>query len=159
VRIECVSEADEPLAAAVARLVLQLSPRREPAGLAELRELVATAGTSLLVARAGDAVLGMLTLVLYRVPTGLRGWIHDVVVDESARGRGLGEALTREALQLADAAGAITVELTTRQEREAANRLYQRLGFTLRETNVYVWRGTPETGSVADLGSVFEPGA
>jgi ribosomal protein S18 acetylase RimI-like enzyme len=144
--VEVVTEADDALAAAVARLVPQLSPRREPAGLAELAALVATPGTNLIVARDGDAVLGMLTLIVYRVPTGIRAWIHDVVVDESARGRGVGEALAREALRRAEDAGAISIELTTRQEREAANRLYRRLGFEQRETNVYVWRPT-EPGS------------
>ena len=135
-----VTEADDALATAVARLVPQLSPKRQAAGLTELAELVATPGTSLIVARDGADVLGMLTLIVYRVPTGVRAWIHDVVVDETARGRGVGEALAREALLLAESAGAISVELTTRQEREAANRLYRRLGFELRETNVYVWR-------------------
>jgi len=139
-RVERVSEASEELVEAVARLLPQLSSRRSPPGLIELVELVATPGTSLFVARAeDDAVLGMLTLVLYRVPTGVRGWIHDVVVDEAARGQGVGKALTQEALRLAEHAGAITVELTTRSEREAANRLYQGLGFTPRATNVYVW--------------------
>jgi len=139
-KVERVTEADDGLAAAVARLVPQLSPKRQALGLTELAELVATPGTSLIVARDGADVLGMLTLIVYRVPTGVRAWIHDVVVDETARGRGVGEALAREALRLAESAGAVSVELTTRQEREAANRLYRRLGFELRETNVYVWR-------------------
>ena len=139
-KVERVTQADEALAEAVARLVPQLSPRRDAAGIVELVELVATPGTSLIVAREGEEVLGMLTLIVYRVPTGMRAWIHDVVVDEAARGRGVGEALTREALRQAADAGAISVELTTRQEREAANRLYLRLGFEQRETNVYVWR-------------------
>lgn len=139
-RIERVSEASAELVEAVARLLPQLSSRRSPPNLIELVELVATPGTSLFVARGEDgAVVGMLTLVLYRVPTGVRGWIHDVVVDEAARGQGAGEALTREALRLAEHAGAISVELTTRPQRESANRLYQRLGFTPRMTNVYVW--------------------
>jgi ribosomal protein S18 acetylase RimI-like enzyme len=144
-RVERVSEADEALAEAVARLVPQLSPKRRPAGLAELAELVSAPGASLIVAREGNAVLGMLTLIVYRVPTGIRGWIHDVVVDETARGQGVGEALTAEGLRLAKESGAISVELTTRQEREAANRLYRRLGFEQRETNVYAW--SPEPGS------------
>lgn len=139
-RIERVTEADEALVAAVARLITQLSRHRRAPGLAELAELAATPGTSLLAARDGEGVLGMLTLIVYRVPTGLRGWIHDVVVDESARGQGIGEALTREALRLAEEAGVGAVELTSRGDREAANRLYRRLGFELRETNVYVWR-------------------
>jgi ribosomal protein S18 acetylase RimI-like enzyme len=139
-KVERITEVSEALAEAVARLVPQLSPTRTPAGLAELVELTATPGTNLIVARDDHAVLGMLTLIVYRVPTGIRAWIHDVVVDESARGRGVGEALALEALRLAGDAGAISVELTTRQEREAANRLYRRLGFEQRATNVYVWR-------------------
>ncbi|HEX4679190.1 MAG TPA: GNAT family N-acetyltransferase [Gaiellaceae bacterium] len=139
-RVERVTEADQMLADAMARLVPQLSPHRKPPGIAELVELVAAPEANLIVARDGADVLGMLTLIVYRVPTGLRAWIHDVVVDEAARGRGVGKALTAEALRLAKEAGAISVELTTCQEREAANRLYRRLGFEQRETNVYVWR-------------------
>lgn len=139
-RIERVTEPDERLVDAVARLLPQLSPKRTPPGLLELAEMAAAPGTMLLVAFEGDEVLGMLTLVLYRVPTGIRGWIHDVVVDGAARGRGVGGELTTEALRLAERASAVSVELTTRAERAEANRLYQRLGFERRETNVYVWR-------------------
>ena len=74
---------------------------------------------------------------MFRIPSGVRAWIEDVVVDEAARGQGVGEALNREALRLAAEQGARTVELTSRPSREAANRLYQRLGFKMRETNVY----------------------
>lgn len=139
-RIERVTEPDERLVDAVARLIPQLSPKRTAPGLLELAEMAAAPGTMLLVAFEGDEALGMLTLVLYRVPTGIRGWIHDVVVDGAARGRGVGGALTAEALRLAERANAVSVELTTRAERTEANRLYQRLGFERRETNVYVWR-------------------
>jgi ribosomal protein S18 acetylase RimI-like enzyme len=139
VKLDRVTEADEALVASIAALLPQLAPHRTPPDLAELRELVATPRTHLLVAREGDEVIGMLTLVLYRVPTGLRGWIHDVVVDGAARGRGVGEAMTREALGIARDAGATAVELTTRPEREAANRLYRRLGFEPRNTNCYIW--------------------
>jgi ribosomal protein S18 acetylase RimI-like enzyme len=139
-RIERVTEADERLVEAIARLLPQLSAKRASPSVRELTELAAAPGTSLLVAFEDDNVLGMLTLVLYRVPTGIRGWIHDVVVDEAARGRGVGGELTAEALRLAEQAGAVSVELTTRPQRAEANRLYQRLGFERRETNVYVWR-------------------
>lgn len=81
--------------------------------------------------------MGSLTLVLFRIPTGVRAWIEDVVVDESARGRGVGDVLSRTALETAAAAGARTVDLTSRPSRQAANRLYQRLGFERRDTNVY----------------------
>jgi ribosomal protein S18 acetylase RimI-like enzyme len=137
--VERITHADAALVDTVARLIPQLAPHRTPPGLEALQELVDVPNTHLLVARDGSAILGMLTLVLFRVPTGFRASIHDVVVDEAARGRGVGEALTREAQRIAGDAGAITVELTTRPEREAANRLYGRLGFEPRETNVYRW--------------------
>ena len=78
-----------------------------------------------------------MTLAMFRIPTGLRAWIEDVVVDESARGKGVGQQLNERALQIARAAGAKTVDLTSRPSREAANRLYKRIGFVARETNVY----------------------
>jgi ribosomal protein S18 acetylase RimI-like enzyme len=138
--VELVTEPDEALARALAPLLPQLTSEPVEFGLLELVETAAAPGTSLLVAGDGDAVLGMLTLVVYRTPTGVHGVIEDVVVDASARGRGIGEALTREALARAEAAGAASVSLTSRPAREAANRLYRRLGFEQRETNVYVWR-------------------
>jgi len=76
-------------------------------------------------------------LVTFRIPTGIRAWIEDVVVDESARGHGVGEALNQAAIQEARQKGAVTVDLTSRPSREAANRLYQRIGFVQRDTNVY----------------------
>jgi ribosomal protein S18 acetylase RimI-like enzyme len=79
----------------------------------------------------------MLTLIVFRISTGVRAWIEDVVVDETARGRGVGEALSQEAVRRALALGARTVELTSRPSREAANRLYQRLGFVRRDSNLY----------------------
>ncbi len=84
----------------------------------------------------------MLTLAVFRIPTGLRAWIEDVVVDEAARGRGVGAELTSAAIRLAGERGARTVDLTSRPSREAANRLYQRLGFVQRETNVYRFEGS-----------------
>ena len=85
----------------------------------------------------GDTILGTLTLVVFRIPTGVRAWIEDVVVDGSARGHGVGDELNRVALELARSKGAKTVDLTSRPSREAANRLYQRIGFQPRDTNVY----------------------
>jgi ribosomal protein S18 acetylase RimI-like enzyme len=138
--VEQVTEVDDALVAAFTRLVPQLSPHLRPPSHAELEEVAAAPGAQLLVARDGDAIVGTLTLLIYRLPTGVRGHIDDVVVDEVARGRGVGAALTQEALRRAVEAGADAVDLTSRPEREAANRLYARLGFARRETNVYVWR-------------------
>jgi len=128
---------DDDLVAAFARLTPQLSRSAAAPGPAELAAIVASPATRLLVARTGGGIVGTLTLVLFRVPTGVRAWIEDVVTDESARGRGVASALVRGAVELAAAEGARTVDLTSRPDREAANRLYRREGFALRSTNVY----------------------
>lgn len=137
-RIVETTSVDQELVTALGRLVPQLSASAPPLTEENLREIVESPTTRLLVARADDgAVVGSLTLVLFRIPTGVGVWIEDVVVDEAARGRGTGEALMREALRLAEGAGARTVNLTSRPDRAAANRLYARLGFERRETNSY----------------------
>jgi len=133
-----VDRVTDELIDAFAHLVPQLSSSSPPPGGSELQEIVDSASSILLVARdRADALVGSLTLALFRVPTGLRAWIEDVVVDESARGAGAGEALVAAALERASAAGARSVDLTSRPTREAANRLYVRMGFELRTTNVY----------------------
>ncbi len=136
--VEEAREVTPELVEAFARLVPQLSRSSPAPGEPELAEMIAAPGTHVLVARLGaGAIVGALTLVLFRIPTGMRAWIEDVVVDESARGRGVGEALSRRAIEMAAGAGARTVDLTSRPSRESANRLYQRIGFERRDTNVY----------------------
>lgn len=136
-----VVEADRvtpDLLAAFTRLVNQLSRTSPPPTYDDLCEMVNAPGTRLLLAvDEGPHVVGTLSLVLFRIPTGIRAWIEDVVVDEGARRQGIGEALVNRAVELATAAGARTVDLTSRPDREAANRLYSRLGFQPRDTNVY----------------------
>ena len=135
--IEEATSASPEIATALGNLLPQLSSTPPPTA-EELQEIVASPTLRLLLARdQAQKIVGSLTLVLFRVPTGVRAWIEDVVVDEAARGQGIGTALTEEALQLAKTAGARTVDLTSRPEREAANRLYERLGFQRRGTNVY----------------------
>ena len=122
----------------IGALMSQLSSSAPAPGAAELEQITRGDATTLLVATEGDGtVVGALTLVVFRIPTGVRAWIEDVVVDERARGRGVGEALTREALRRARERGARTVDLTSRPQREAANRMYGRIGFQRRETHVY----------------------
>jgi ribosomal protein S18 acetylase RimI-like enzyme len=138
VRVEAVTEVTAELLEAFARLVPQLSSSSPAPGRAELAEIVESPSTTLLVARTPEGdIVGALTLAMFRIPTQVRAWIEDVVVDEDARGRGVGEALNEEAIRRATAAGARSVDLTSRPSREAANRLYRRLGFEIRETNVY----------------------
>ncbi|OQA45108.1 MAG: putative acetyltransferase [Chloroflexi bacterium ADurb.Bin325] len=140
-RIERQTHATEELVEAFRRLMPQLSSSNPAPTHAELAEILASPAVTLLVARADEGeIVGSLTLAMFRIPTGRRAWIEDVVVDDAHRGKGIGEALTREALAVAKAAGAITVELTSRPAREAANRLYQRIGFEKRETNVYRYK-------------------
>jgi ribosomal protein S18 acetylase RimI-like enzyme len=133
------TEVTPELVAAFERLVPQLSSSNPPPSPDELDAIVRSEASILLLAVDGDAgtILGTLTLVWFRIPTGVRAWIEDVVVDEAARGRGVGEALNRSALDRARSLGARTVDLTSRPKREAANRLYQRIGFLPRDTNIY----------------------
>jgi ribosomal protein S18 acetylase RimI-like enzyme len=143
--IEQATQVTDELVAAFARLTPQLSASNPAPTREQLAEMIGSSAITLLVASepdagsdiAGSEIVGSLTLAMFRIPTGRRAWIEDVVVDSAQRGKGIGEALTREALRVAQASGATTVDLTSRPSREAANRLYQRIGFERRETNVY----------------------
>ncbi len=139
-QIEIATQVTEELVEAFTRLVPQLSSSSAIPTNAELEDLVTSQCNSVILVRHEDfdnRIMGTLTLVVFRIPTGVRAWIEDVVVDEAARGKGLGEALTLAALDQARKLGARTVDLTSRPSRESANRLYQRVGFKLRESNLY----------------------
>ena len=131
------TEVDDALVAAMARLVPQLSSSNPPPDAAALSAIVASDASVLLLAEEDGEVVGAMTLVVFTIPPGGRAWIEDVVGDEVARGRGVGDALNRAAIERAREAGARTVDLTSRPSREAANHLYHRLGFEQRDTNVY----------------------
>ena len=133
--VEIVEHPTEEVVAAFARLIPQLSSA-EPPDLEALSRILAS-GATVFVARVDTEIVGSLTLVFYRIPTGLKAWIEDVVVDSAARGHGVGDALSRAALEEARRQGAKAVSLTSRPSREVANRLYHRLGFVARDTNVY----------------------
>jgi ribosomal protein S18 acetylase RimI-like enzyme len=151
--VSVADEVDDELVAAMRRLVPQLSTSASLPGPAEVGEIIRSDATVLLVARdssladvegdRGDAsvlagpIVGLLTLVVFRIPSGLRAWVEDVVVDAAARRRGVAEALTKAAIDLARSRGSVTLDLTSRPGRDAANRLYQKVGFEQRTTNVY----------------------
>lgn len=137
VPVEIAAQASEELLAACHRLIPQLSSSAAPITVDELAEIVNGESTMMFVARVDNQIVGLLTLAVFRIPTAVRAWIEDVVVDSSARGHGVGEALNLAAIAEAKRRGAKTVDLTSRPSREAANRLYQRIGFVARETNVY----------------------
>jgi ribosomal protein S18 acetylase RimI-like enzyme len=137
IKVEVVGQVTSEVVEALGRLLPQLSRSATPLDRQALERIVSSPASVLLVAREQDKIVGTLTLVMFPIPSGLRARIEDVVVDEAARGLGAGTALTREALRLARRQGARTVDLTTRPSREAANRLYARLGFQLRESHVY----------------------
>ena len=128
----------DELVDAFARLTPQLSRSNPAPDAAALTEIVESPTTDQFVARDGDGrIVGVSTLAVFRIPTGPRAWIEDVIVDEAAAGQGIGGLLTRAMVDRARERGCITVDLTSRPSRAAANRLYQREGFELRETNVY----------------------
>ena len=135
--VERASKITPELVSAFEVLIPQLSSSNPPPSAEELQEIVSSEASVLFIARVEGKIAGSLTRATFRIPTGLRAWIEDVVVDATARGHGVGEALNLAAIEEARARGAVTVDLTSRPSREAANRLYQRLGFVQRETNVY----------------------
>lgn len=136
--IEIVAEVTDELVEAFARLIPQLSRSSPPPGRDELVDIVTSPATDLFLVTDDDGtILGTATLVTFRIPTGRRAWIEDVVVDDAARGLGVGGALTQAMVDRAEELGCTTVDLTSRPSREAANRLYQREGFVARDTNVY----------------------
>lgn len=133
-----VQAATPEVIAAFARLLPQLSTSAAEVTSADLEAMVSSDASHVLVATDDDGtILGSMTLVVFRIPTGVRAWIEDVVVDEAARGKGVGEALNRSALDLAYRLGSRTVDLTSRPSRVAANQLYRKLGFEQRDTNIY----------------------
>jgi len=135
--VEQATIANAELIEAFQRLIPQLSSSNPPPTQEELAEIIAAPSSVLFIARLDEHIVGTLTLATFRIPTGVRAWIEDVVVDSAARGHGVGEALNQAAILEAHHRGAITVDLTSRPSREAANRLYQRIGFVARDTNVY----------------------
>jgi len=138
ITIEELREVTDDVVQAFRRLVPQLSTSAVPPDAGALRALVSSPAATVLLARNDDdAIVGTLTLATFPTPTGYRAWIEDVIVDDSARGQGVGLLLTEEALNRARKTGARTVDLTTRPSRVAAGRLYERAGFTQRDTRVY----------------------
>ena len=142
--VELITAATPEIHEAMGRLLPQLSRSAAPMSEADVQRFLSQDSVHLFAFRPDEAdaqgnrpILGMLSLVAFEIPTGVRAWVEDVVVDEAARGQGAGLALVEAAIEHAKTVGARTVDLTSRPTREAANRLYQRAGFQLRETNVY----------------------
>ena len=135
--IEEVDVVGPEVVQALRRLIPQLSQSAPTVEAYDLESIVAAPDTTLFVARNDAGIVGTLTLVLFRSPSGARGWIEDVVVDVAVRGQGVGEALVDAAIALARKASSRTLDLTSNPKREGANRLYVRCGFVQRETNVY----------------------
>ncbi len=143
VHVAVLREVTDEVVEAFRRLTPQLSSSADPPDREALTQIVSSSACTLLLARSGDKIAGTLTLVMFPIPTGFRAWIEDVIVDEAARGQGIGEILTVEALKLAESAGARTVDLTSRPSREAAGRLYERVGFQPRSTRHYRYTFAP----------------
>ncbi len=135
--VEVAEVATQELLDGVNRLVPQLSSTAHAMTHEQLERMINSPCVKLFVAKSEGQIVGMLTLAMFAIPTGLRAWIEDVVVDDASRGLRIGDALTVAALDVARESGAKTVDLTSRPSRTSANALYQRLGFEQRATNVY----------------------
>mgnify|MGYP006222898939 FL=1 len=138
VSIRPVTEVTESLTDAYRVLIPQLSSSSSPPTGEALQRIIESDSAQILIAEDENGeILGTMTLIIFQIPTGIRAWIEDVVVDSSARGKGIGKKLNLAALELAKQAGAKTVDLTSRPARQEANQLYRSIGFVERETNVY----------------------
>lgn len=136
-RIEVATEATQELVDALTSLLPQLNPQLKPVTMERLSRVIGDPATTLLVVRDGGGIVGAAAVLVYATPAFVKARIEDVVVDEHARGKGVGEALVRRCLEVARERGAEVVELQSARWREVANRLYPRLGFQLRESNLY----------------------
>lgn len=137
ISIEIATHATDELLTSLNQLVPQLSSSASPLTSDDVEALIANPAVSVLIAKNEGTIVGTLTLVVFPIPSGLRAWIEDVVVDEGARGLGAGVALTEAAIAESKRRGARSIDLTSRPSREAANAMYVKLGFIQRETNVY----------------------
>ncbi|MBI9050589.1 MAG: GNAT family N-acetyltransferase [Anaerolineaceae bacterium] len=140
IEISLVTEVDASLEASFAQLIPQLTKNNPPPDQALLRKIVDAENTHILIARDQEAygkIVGALTLALYTTPTGTKAWIEDVIVDNHYRGKGIGKRLTLQAIDMAKKKNAKAILLTSNAARVEANKLYQKLGFTLRNTNFY----------------------
>lgn len=145
IEVSIATEASEEVVDAFSRLIPQLSTTAAAPDRELIAQIISAPSNTVLLARDrsnGARIVGTLTLVMFRIPTALRAWIEDVVVDSSVRGRGVGEALTEEAVRIAQARGARTIDLTSRRSRQAAHRLYEKVGFAVRDTSVYRYVAT-----------------
>jgi ribosomal protein S18 acetylase RimI-like enzyme len=152
VEVQAVHQVTDELVDAAGRLLPQLSKSAPPLDAEGLAWIASHQATTLFVARSQDIIVGMLTLVTFPLPSGLRARIEDVVVDRDARGQGVGTALTMAAIDQAQARGARSIDLTSRASRVAANRLYQQLGFQLRDSNVYRYQPSLDPLSPGSVG-------
>lgn len=142
VDVEVLSEVTDEVVEAFERLLPQLSTTAKRLDAVALSAIVESAASTVLLARADKQILGTLTLVTFVIPSGVRAWIEDVVVDEASRGKQIASTLIDAAVKIAKQAGARTVDLTSRPSRESAGRLYERLGFEQRETRMYRYKLT-----------------
>ena len=123
---------------AVSRLLPQLAPETDFPTKAYLKSILVSENIHFFIGEMDDnRIIAMLTIGTYNTPSGTKVWIEDVVVDESQRGKGLGEELMLFAIDYSKSLGAGSVSLTSRPSRIAANKLYKKLGFVQYETNVY----------------------
>lgn len=137
--VEAATEPTPELHAALARLLPQLNPTLPVPDLERLRRLLADPAVTLLIAREGVQVVGTTTVIVYTTPFWIKARLDEVVVDAQARGKGVGEALVKAGLEVGRRAGAQLAELQSGKgpARAAAHRLYERMGFRIRDTDVF----------------------
>lgn len=137
--IEKVKNYSIELTEAINKLLRQLDESASFLTKEDVKSMIASPVNSLFVARRKNnkEIVGMLTLIVYRIPVGKKGWLEDLVIDKVYRNKGIATKLIHYAIGNAKANGVLYVNFTSRPEKKDANRLYRRLGFEKRNTNVY----------------------
>ncbi len=140
IKVEEAKQASDDLYVAFRSLVPQLTTTAEVPTQADLQAIIEAEATKLLLAidtvQGAGGIVGVLTLIVYRIPTGKVARIEDVVVEQDMRRRGIAQLLVQHALELARKAGVKSVDLTSNPARVAAIRLYSKMGFVKRNTNL-----------------------
>ena len=137
IKIIEVKVVDDKLVEAFTRLLPQLSDKAKAITKADLEKIVTSDNALLIIAVANDTIVGTITLLIFNIPTGTKARIEDVVVDDACRGKGIGQKLISYAIEKATQAQAACIDLTSNPNRESANKLYQKMGFEQRQTNIY----------------------
>lgn len=137
ITITSLTEPSSEVEEAVKNLAKKIGNNYKELTTQDFHDMITSPNITVLAAKDGEAIIGMITVLVYRIPYVKKAYLDDLVVDEAYRGHGIAKQLMKQAIDLAKEKGAAYIDLTARPERVAGNSLYEKFGFKKRETNVY----------------------